>query len=58
MYLLKSSGNWRKLFDSPNVAIYDNTIINNVVIHAEQFLALMPFITKRAGFDKLLSGGE
>jgi UDP-3-O-[3-hydroxymyristoyl] glucosamine N-acyltransferase len=42
----------------PNVAIYDNTIINNVVIHAEQFLALMPFITKRAGFDKLLSGGE
>jgi UDP-3-O-[3-hydroxymyristoyl] glucosamine N-acyltransferase len=46
MYLLEIKW-WRKLFDSPNVAIYDNTIIgNNVVIHAEQFLALMPFITK------------
>jgi UDP-3-O-[3-hydroxymyristoyl] glucosamine N-acyltransferase len=29
-----------KLFDSPNVAIYDNTIIgNNVVIHAGTVLA-------------------
>jgi UDP-3-O-[3-hydroxymyristoyl] glucosamine N-acyltransferase len=37
------------LFDSPNVAIYDNTIIgNNVVIHAEQFLALMPLLQKKA----------
>jgi UDP-3-O-[3-hydroxymyristoyl] glucosamine N-acyltransferase len=55
---IKSSGNWRKLFDSPNVAIYDNTIIgNNVVIHAGTVLGA-DFITKRdAGFDKLLSGG-
>jgi UDP-3-O-[3-hydroxymyristoyl] glucosamine N-acyltransferase len=43
----KSSGNWRKLFDSPNVAIYDNTIIgNNVVIHAGTVLGADAFITK------------
>jgi UDP-3-O-[3-hydroxymyristoyl] glucosamine N-acyltransferase len=45
----KSSGNWRKLFDSPNVAIYDNTIIgNNVVIHAGTVLGADAFYYKSA----------
>jgi UDP-3-O-[3-hydroxymyristoyl] glucosamine N-acyltransferase len=48
MYLWKSSGNG-KLFDSPNVAIYDNTIIgNNVVIHAGTVLGADAFYYKSA----------
>jgi UDP-3-O-[3-hydroxymyristoyl] glucosamine N-acyltransferase len=38
-----------KMFDSPNVAIYDNTIIgNNVVIHAGTVLGADAFYYKSA----------
>jgi UDP-3-O-[3-hydroxymyristoyl] glucosamine N-acyltransferase len=48
MYLLEIKW-WRKLFDSPNVAIYDNTIIgNNVVIHAGTVLGADAFYYKSA----------
>jgi UDP-3-O-[3-hydroxymyristoyl] glucosamine N-acyltransferase len=38
-----------------NVAIYNTIIGNNVIIHAEQFLALMRFIKKSETTDSTIA---